>query len=231
MVIWHSFMGDNDLRRHSIPHNRYATALCMLERRIQIAHDTEVDTASSDDLDGNAPPPPSNDDSLNRKRRIRPLSAPVFLPSDHSICDDEGEGENDTTLFSEQNSLLEPFKGIQNEHLYSNQSQEYSIPSSQLVRQQTSKHFPLNFSVIYSYDTLLLCCSKIDACSPLESSDYCEPRPVSDSVAQSVDSAIGTLRNPIHHQAMVGPVLNQVQRVLEGFAGWTEREPVAVISV
>ncbi|KAK5971755.1 hypothetical protein GCK32_014952, partial [Trichostrongylus colubriformis] len=142
-----------------------------------------------DDIEG-APPPPSNDGSLGRKLRTRPLSAPVFLPSDslvtvaswariisgfqpqHTICDDNVDGGGSALVMGEAVEDSEVLQSSDQEHQYCNQPSDGSPNSAQLVRQQTDPG-----SGRYRVK---------------EESDYSVPRAVAEVAAPSVDSAIGS---------------------------------------
>ncbi|WKY16234.1 hypothetical protein Q1695_001148 [Nippostrongylus brasiliensis] len=129
-----------------------------------------------DDIEG-APPPPSSDGSVGRKLRSRPLSAPVFLPSDefqpqHTICDDNIDGGGSALVMGDRVEESEVLQASDQEHQYCNQPGNYSPCSNRLVRQQTdpgSERFHVK-----------------------EESDYSVPRAVAEIAAPSVDSAIGS---------------------------------------
>ncbi|EYC19650.1 hypothetical protein Y032_0024g988 [Ancylostoma ceylanicum] len=135
--------------------------------------DADSDTIF-DDVEG-APPPPSSDSSLGRKLRTRPLSAPVFLPSDpqHTICDDNVDGGGSALIMGDAAEESEILQASDQEHQYCNQPNDYSAPTAaRLVRQQTdpgSDRFHVE-----------------------EESDYSVPRAVAEVAAPSVDSAIGS---------------------------------------
>ncbi|ETN80290.1 protein tyrosine kinase [Necator americanus] len=125
-----------------------------------------------DDAEG-APPPPSSDSSLGRKLRARPLSAPVFLPSDpqHTICDDNVDGGESALIMGDAAEESEILQSSDQEHQYCNQPNDHSASTTpRLVRQQTgSSRFHVE-----------------------EESDYSVPRAVAEVAAPSVDSAIGS---------------------------------------
>ncbi|RCN46791.1 immunoglobulin domain protein [Ancylostoma caninum] len=135
--------------------------------------DADSDTIF-DDVEG-APPPPSSDSSLGRKLRTRPLSAPVFLPSDpqHTICDDNVDGGGSALIMGDAAEESEILQASDQEHQYCNQPNDYSASTApRLVRQQTdpgSDRFHVE-----------------------EESDYSVPRAVAEVAAPSVDSAIGS---------------------------------------
>ncbi|KAK6032698.1 hypothetical protein OSTOST_01109 [Ostertagia ostertagi] len=149
--------------------------------------DADSDTIF-DDIEG-APPPPSSDGSLGRKLRTRPLSAPVFLPSDslvvaswariirgfqpqHTICDDNVDGGGSALVMGEAVEDSEILQSSDQDHQYCNQPTDSSPNSARLVRQQTdpgSGRFRVK-----------------------EESDYSVPRAVAEVAAPSVDSAIGS---------------------------------------
>ncbi|VDM74422.1 unnamed protein product [Strongylus vulgaris] len=135
--------------------------------------DADSDTIF-DDVEG-APPPPSSDSSLGRKLRTRPLSAPVFLPSDpqHAICDDNIEGAGSAFVMGDAAEESEILQASDQEHQYCNQPNEHpASAAARLVRQQTdpgSERFHVE-----------------------EESDYSVPRAVAEVAAPSVDSAIGS---------------------------------------
>ncbi|KAE9419299.1 hypothetical protein Angca_004455, partial [Angiostrongylus cantonensis] len=126
-----------------------------------------------DDIDG-APPPPSSDSSLGRKLRTRPLSAPVFLPSDpqHTICDENVDGGGSALVKGDGAEEQENMHSSDQEHQYCNQPSELSTTTARLVRQQTDPG-----SVVLHAD---------------EEPDYSVPRAVAEVAAPSVDSAIGS---------------------------------------
>ncbi|KJH42257.1 immunoglobulin domain protein [Dictyocaulus viviparus] len=101
--------------------------------------DTDSETIF-DDIEG-APPPPSNDSSLGRKLRTRPLSAPVFLPSDpqHTICDDNVDGGGSALVMGDSAEETEVLQSTDQEHQYCNQPNEISSNVTRFVRQQTGE--------------------------------------------------------------------------------------------
>ncbi|XGW32930.1 hypothetical protein V3C99_017442, partial [Haemonchus contortus] len=134
--------------------------------------DADSDTIF-DDIEG-APPPPSSDGSLGRKLRARPLSAPVFLPSDpqHTICDDNVDGGGSALVMGDAVEESEVLQSSDQEHQYCNQPNDNSPTSTRLVRQATDPGS--------------------DRFRVKEESDYSVPRAVAEVAAPSVDSAIGS---------------------------------------
>lgn len=126
-----------------------------------------------DDIEG-APPPPSGDGSLGRKLRTRPLSAPVFLPSDpqHTICDDNVDGGGSALVMGDGIEDSAVLQSSDQDHHYCNQPNNCPPNCNRLVRQHTDPGSDL-FHV-------------------KEESDYSVPRAVAEVTAPSVDSAIGS---------------------------------------
>uniref|UniRef100_A0A0K0D6U3 Protein kinase domain-containing protein n=1 Tax=Angiostrongylus cantonensis TaxID=6313 RepID=A0A0K0D6U3_ANGCA len=144
-----------------------------------------------DDIDG-APPPPSSDSSLGRKLRTRPLSAPVFLPSDpqHTICDENVDGGGSALVKGDGAEEQENMHSSDQEHQYCNQPSELSTTTARLVRQQTDARFqpPIGGD----YDLSLRQDPGSVVLHADEEPDYSVPRAVAEVAAPSVDSAIGS---------------------------------------
>ncbi|EPB80605.1 immunoglobulin domain protein [Ancylostoma ceylanicum] len=162
----HMYTVESDEKREKRP-----TFKMIVDYLDWMLQDADSDTIF-DDVEG-APPPPSSDSSLGRKLRTRPLSAPVFLPSDpqHTICDDNVDGGGSALIMGDAAEESEILQASDQEHQYCNQPNDYSAPTAaRLVRQQTGS----------------------DRFHVEEESDYSVPRAVAEVAAPSVDSAIGS---------------------------------------